>query len=44
MCMLGIGMWFGKHNYYRKMFSKPASVIVGTFGAIWFFQRIASLF
>jgi type IV secretory pathway VirB2 component (pilin) len=43
ICMIGIGMWFGKHDYYRNSFSKPASVIVGLVGLFWFFQRITSL-
>lgn len=40
ICMLGVGIWFGKHDSYRKWFSKPASIIVGSIGLFWFLQRI----
>lgn len=44
VCMFSVGMWFGKHDYYRKRFTKPASVIVGLIGLLWFFQRLTSVF
>jgi hydrogenase/urease accessory protein HupE len=43
ICMLGIGMWFGKQANYRKLLSIPASVIVGSVGLFWFVQRITGL-
>ena len=41
ICMLGMGLWFGKHANYRKLLSIPASVLVGSVGLFWFVQRVA---
>jgi hydrogenase/urease accessory protein HupE len=43
VCMFGIGIGFRNHGYYRNWFSKPASVIVGLIGLLWFVQRVASM-
>lgn len=40
VCMLGVGLWLGKYANYRKLLSIPASVIVGSIGLFWFFQRV----
>jgi len=40
ICMLLVGIWFGKHAHYAKWFSKPASVVVGLVGLYWFAERI----
>ena len=40
LCMLGIGIWFGKHQNYRRLFSMPASFLVGSIGLFWFTQRV----
>ena len=42
ICMLGIGIWFGKHHSYRTYFSKPASIVIGAIGLFWFIERISS--
>lgn len=42
-CMLGVGVWFGKHKNYRHRLSIPASVIVGSVGLFWFVQRVTEL-
>jgi len=39
ICMLAIGTWFGKKANYHKLFSKPASVVIGCIGLFWFVQR-----
>lgn len=41
-CMLSIGIWFGKHVAYRALFSRPATIVVGLVGLVWFGQRVTS--
>lgn len=39
VCLLLVGLWFGKKSWYRPYFSKPASVVIGLVGLFWFAQR-----
>jgi len=43
ICMLGIGVWFGRHASYRNLFSRPASIVVGLIGLAWFLERILAI-
>ncbi|HGG63113.1 MAG TPA: HupE/UreJ family protein, partial [Rhodobacteraceae bacterium] len=40
LAFLAVGMWFRNKPWYRSRISIPASVVIATIGAYWFFERV----
>ncbi|NND92800.1 MAG: HupE/UreJ family protein [Granulosicoccus sp.] len=40
LCFALAGWWFGNRDWYRRLVSLPASLLIGTVGVIWFLQRL----
>ncbi len=41
ICMLVVGLWFRRKQWYHARISVPASLIIGLIGGYWFFDRIS---
>jgi hypothetical protein len=37
---LGVGVWFGKKPWYRRVVAIPASVVIALIGAYWVVERV----
>ena len=40
LAFLAVGMWFRNKPWYRSRISIPASLVIATIGAYWFFERV----
>ncbi len=40
LAFLAVGMWFRNRPWYRSRISIPASLVIATIGAYWFFERV----
>ena len=39
-CFATVGLWFSRSDWYRRLITMPASLLIALIGGYWFFERV----
>ena len=40
ICFVAFGYWFGKKDWYRRVFTIPMSLSISVIASYWFYERV----